>query len=228
MKGLLNPPPVTAALEQGIEGAGISREEALLLIEHAELRPFLQAAAAVRDRFKGRTVSYSKRGFIPLTHLCRDYCGYCTFRADPTADSKPYMTPQEVISVAEAGRRAGCKEALFSLGDQPEMIFPEARAFPRSEGFERTLQYLAAMTQLVLDEVGLLPHSNPGIMGAGDLEHLGESNASLGLILRTPVERTTTYKVRRVFQRADLNEFLPRERMAMQTENSMVRDQVGY
>ena len=136
-------------------------------MEAAEPASLFQAAAAVRDRRKGRTVSYSKKVFIPLTHLCRDYCGYCTFRADPEAGRQPYMTPDEVLAVAEAGRRAGCKEALFSLGDQPERIFPEAREFLRDWASQRTLEYLAAMTELVLDKTGLLPHSNPGRDGRG-------------------------------------------------------------
>jgi len=176
---------LTDALEHGIDGGGISRDQALLLIEKADLDSLLQAATAVRIQSKGHTASYSKKVFIPLTHLCRDYCGYCTFRADPTADAELFMTPHDVLAVAEAGRRAGCKEALFSLGDQPEAVFPEARAFLRKQGFERTLEYLAAMTQLVLDETGLLPHSNPGIMGARDLERLKESNVSLGLMLES-------------------------------------------
>src|ERR1700730_10194303 len=117
------------ALERGEEGRGLSREDALLLIEEASLESLLIAASSLRDRLKGRIVSYSKKVFIPLTHLCRDYCGYCTFRSDPVAGRSPYMTPDEVLAVAEAGARAGCKEALFSLGDQPERIFREARAF---------------------------------------------------------------------------------------------------
>lgn len=188
MKGLASPSQVVTALDRGIEG-GISREQALLLIEHADLSSLLQAAAVVRNRSKGPTVSYSKKVFIPLTHLCRDYCGYCTFRADPAPGLHPYMTPDEVLAVAEAGRRAGCKEALFSLGDQPERIFPEARKFLCKMGFGRTLEYLAAMTQLVLDETGLLPHSNPGIMGAEDLERLRESNVSMGLMLESTSSR---------------------------------------
>jgi len=189
MKGLTTTLQMTDALEQGIEGRGISRDQARLLIEKAELDPLLQAATAVRMQSKGHTVSYSKKVFIPLTHLCRDYCGYCTFRADPTTDGELFMTPHDVLAVAEAGQRAGCKEALFSLGDQPEAIFPEARAFLRKQGFERTLEYLAAMTQLVLDETGLLPHSNPGIMGVRDLERLKESNVSLGLMLESTSSR---------------------------------------
>ena len=161
----------------------LSRNDALALIEHADLASLLQTASGLRDRGKGRHVSYSKKVFIPLTHLCRDYCGYCTFRADPMPGVAAYMTPDEVLAVAEAGARAGCKEALFSLGDQPERIFPEAREFLRKLGFERTLDYLAAMTEMVLEKTGLLPHANPGVMGASDLARLHESNVSLGLML---------------------------------------------
>jgi FO synthase len=177
------------ALERGIEGSGLSRQDALSLMEEGPLETLLEAAAAVRDRSKGRTVSYSKKVFIPLTHLCRDYCGYCTFRADPRAGVPPYMLPDEVLAVAEAGRRAGCKEALFSLGDQPERVFPEAKAFLKKLGFERTLEYLAAMSELVLEKTGLLPHSNPGLMGADDLRRLRETNVSVGLMLESASPR---------------------------------------
>src|SRR5690349_8764314 len=107
--------PVDAALDRGVQGYGLSREDALSLMNDAPLAALLDAAASVRDHSKGRSVSYSRKVFIPLTHLCRDYCGYCTFRSDPQAGVRPYMTPDEVLAVAEAGRRAGCKEALFSL-----------------------------------------------------------------------------------------------------------------
>ena len=110
---------VDTALERGLQGRGLSREDALSLMTEAPLDALLEAAAALRDRFKGRFVSYSKKVFIPLTHLCRDYCGYCTFRSDPQPGMRAYMLPDEVLAVAEAGRKAGCKEALFSLGDQP-------------------------------------------------------------------------------------------------------------
>jgi len=177
------------ALERGVDGHGISREDALSLIVGAALTDLFQAAAAVRDRSKGRAVSYSRKVFIPLTHLCRDYCGYCTFRADPEAGVPAYMTPDEVLAVAEAGRRAGCKEALFSLGDQPERVFPAAKEFLRKLGFDRTLEYLAAMSELVLEKTGLLPHSNPGLMGAEDLRRLRESNVSVGLMLESASPR---------------------------------------
>ena len=176
---------VDAALDRGLAGCALSREQALFLMQECPLPTLLEVAAAVRDRGKGRFVSYSKKVFIPLTHLCRDYCGYCTFRDDPQTGVQPYMTPDEVLAVAEAGRNAGCKEALFSLGDQPERVFPEAKQFLKQLGFSRTLEYLAAMSELVLEKTGLLPHSNPGLMGAEDLRRLRETNVSVGLMLES-------------------------------------------
>lgn len=181
--------PKDPALDRGCEGRGVSREDALLLMTEAPLASLLEAAAGVRDRSKGRSVSYSRKVFIPLTYLCRDYCGYCTFRADPQAGVRPYMSPDEVLAVAEAGRLAGCKEALFSLGDQPERVFPEAKDFLQKFGFNSTLEYLAAMSELVLEKTGLLPHSNPGLMGEEDLRRLRETNVSVGLMLESASPR---------------------------------------
>jgi FO synthase len=189
MPEVATPYRVDAALERGSEGSGISREDALSLMQDCPLPALLETAATVRNRFKGSSVSYSRKVFIPLTHLCRDYCGYCTFRADPEAGVPAYMTPEEVLAVAEAGRRAGCKEALFSLGDQPELVFPEAKEFLKKMGFSRTLEYLAAMSELVLEKTGLLPHSNPGLMGLEDLRRLRETNVSLGLMLESASPR---------------------------------------
>jgi FO synthase len=189
MPGLAAPYHVDAALQVGLEGCGVTRDDALSLINEAPLPALLDAAAAVRDRFKGRSVSYSRKVFIPLTHLCRDYCGYCTFRADPQQGVQPYMLPDEVLAVAEAGRHAGCKEALFSLGDQPERVFQEAKDFLKALGFDSTLQYLAAMCELVLEKTGLLPHSNPGVMGLDDLRRLRETNISVGLMLESASPR---------------------------------------
>jgi FO synthase len=180
---------IDTALEGARSGNGIDREQALLLFEHAPLSELLSAATELRQRFKGDVVSYSRKVFIPLTHLCRDYCGYCTFRADPLAGVAAFMNPDQVLAVAEEGARAGCKEALFSLGDQPERIFPEAREFLAGWGYTRTLDYLAAMTELVLEKTGLLPHANPGVMDATDLTRLRRSNVSLGLMLESTSTR---------------------------------------
>lgn len=165
--------------------AGISREEALELWSGVALDELMHAARERRAKFHGNRVSFSKKVFIPLTRLCRDYCGYCTFRRDPGQPDGGFLKRDEVLLIAEGGRRAGCKEALFSLGDQPEKMFPEARAELRELGFERTLDYLAVMCELVLNETGLLPHSNPGVMPARDLERLKTSNASVGLMLES-------------------------------------------
>lgn len=182
-------PGIASAVDQALNtarrGCGISRDDALLLIEYAETGALCDVAAELRECFRGRTVSYSRKVFIPLTHLCRDYCGYCTFRADPAPGMAAYMTPGEVLAVAEQGVRAGCREALFSLGDQPERVFPEARDFLHRLGFASTLEYLAAMTELVLQKTGLLPHSNPGLMPPEDMARLRRSNVSLGLMLES-------------------------------------------
>ena len=161
----------------------LDRSSALRFAADAPLPDLLAAATQLRAQGKGTTVSFSKKVFIPLTTLCRDYCSYCTFRKDPGQPGAHFMTPDEVLALAEQGRAAGCKEALFSLGDQPERIFPEAREFLRRHGFGCTLDYLATMSELVLDRVGLLPHANPGVMDRPTLERLKESNASVGLML---------------------------------------------
>lgn len=161
----------------------LTREEALYQNGQAPLVDVLAAATEMRAQGKGTVVTFSKKVFIPLTTLCRDYCSYCTFRKDPGQPGAHFMTPEEVIAFAERARAAGCKEALFSLGDQPEKIFPEAREFLRAQGFSRTLDYLAAMCELVLEKTGLLPHANPGVMDRSALERLKDSNASVGLML---------------------------------------------
>ena len=179
------------ALAAAREGR-VTRETASSLIrarEGDELESLLAEASSLRDRVKGRLITYSKKVFIPLTNLCRDYCGYCTFRKDPNQPGARTMTPDEVIGVAEAGARLGCKEALFSLGDRPEAIFPEMRETLARLGHRTTLSYLARMCERVLNETGLLPHANPGLMGRKDLEALRRFNPSMGLMLETTSER---------------------------------------
>jgi len=161
----------------------LTRDDVLALAAQSSLAELLSAATELRAQGKGNVISYSKKVFIPLTTLCRDYCSYCTFRKDPGQPGAHFMTPDEVLALAEQGRRAGCKEALFSLGDQPERIFPEAGEFLLKQGFNRTLDYLAAMSELVLEKVGLLPHANPGVMDHAALVRLKDSNSSVGLML---------------------------------------------
>ncbi|MCU1315070.1 MAG: cofG [Candidatus Acidoferrum typicum] len=176
-------PEVDESLARAHKGAAVDREAALLFGEQAPLLALLAAATEIRGAGKVNVVSFSKKVFIPLTTLCRDYCSYCTFRKDPGQPGAHFMTPEEVLALAELGRQAGCKEALFSLGDQPERIFPEASEFLGKQGFTRTLDYLAAMCELVLEKTGLLPHANPGVMDRAALVRLKDSNASVGLML---------------------------------------------
>ena len=166
---------------------GISRSDASRLIRAVggELLDLLREASAVRDARTGGVVTYSRKVFIPLTNLCRDRCGYCTFAREP-ADVKAHtMTPDEVLAVARAGRKAGCKEALFSLGDKPELRYPEYREWLEQRGFGSTIEYLQAMCQLVFEETGLLPHANPGVLSREEMEQLRPVNASMGMMLET-------------------------------------------
>jgi 7,8-didemethyl-8-hydroxy-5-deazariboflavin synthase CofG subunit len=169
----------------------ISHAEACRLIETpaAALDELLARAAEVRDRGRGRTVTFSAKVFVPLTTLCRDYCGYCTFRRDPGESGARTLTPDEVVALAQAGGRLGAKEALFSLGDKPEAVFPEHREFLRRHGHRTTLGYLRAVCARVLAETPLLPHANPGVMSERDLSALREVNVSMGLMLETVAER---------------------------------------
>jgi 7,8-didemethyl-8-hydroxy-5-deazariboflavin synthase CofG subunit len=176
---------VSEFLASARESGSLEREAALCVALEAPLAELLRAATEVRAGGKGTTVSFSRKVFIPLTTLCRDYCGYCTFRKDPGQPGAHFMTPEEVLALAERARAFGCKEALFSLGDQPERIFPEAREFLQRQGFARTLDYAAAMSEMVLERTGLLPHANPGVMDRAALGRFKESNASVGLMLET-------------------------------------------
>ena len=150
-----------------------------------ELPGLLAAARAVKERFRPGGITYSRKVFLPLTNLCRDYCGYCTFRHDPSEPDAHTMTPAEVLAVVRAGEKLGCREALFSLGDKPELAFPEMRVKLRALGFKSTLHYLEAMCELVLQESSLLPHANPGLMSAEWVARLGNVCPSLGLMLET-------------------------------------------
>jgi len=168
-------------------GEPISREDAVQLIGCAdeELPDLLAAARAARERFKPGVITYSRKVFLPLTNLCRDYCGYCTFRRDPGEPGAHTMTPEAVLAVCRSGGKLGCTEALFSLGDKPELLFPEMRETLRQLGYKSTLHYLEAMCELVLRETSLLPHPNPGLLSAEWIARLAVVSPSMGLMLET-------------------------------------------
>ncbi|ABG03942.1 FO synthase subunit 1 / FO synthase subunit 2 [Rubrobacter xylanophilus DSM 9941] len=174
-----------------VEAGGLGREEARELagLVAADPLPAMEAAAETRDRAFGVRVSYSRKVFIPLTRLCRDNCGYCTFARPPREGERAYLSPEEVLEIARAGAEAGCKEALFTLGDKPEKRYPEARRELEEMGFGTTVEYLAHCCRLVLEETGLLPHANPGVLSEGEVRALREVSVSQGIMLETVSER---------------------------------------
>jgi FO synthase len=166
----------------------IAPEDALSLVA-ADLPALMARAAALRDEGHGRTVSYSRKIFIPLTQLCRDSCQYCTFAHPPRRGERAYLDADQVLAIARAGAAAGCREALFTLGDKPELRYRVARDELAATGHATTLSYLAEMAALVLRETGLLPHINAGVMSADDIATLRGVSVSQGLMLETAAER---------------------------------------
>jgi 7,8-didemethyl-8-hydroxy-5-deazariboflavin synthase CofG subunit len=168
-------------------GQPLSREMAcqLIRVRDEALPELLAAAVETKQRFKPGIITYSRKVFIPLTNLCRDYCGYCIFRRDPGQPGAHTMTPDEVLQVVRAGEKLCCTEALFSLGDKPELAFPEMRETLHRLGYKSTLHYLEAMCELVLRESTLLPHPNPGLLSAEWIARLAAVSPSMGLMLET-------------------------------------------
>lgn len=144
--------------------------------------PLFAEARELRDQAHGRTVTYSRKVFIPLTTLCRDRCTYCTFAKPPGAGGV-YLEPEEVLAVARAGDEAGCTEALFTLGDRPEDRWPQAAEFLAGKGLGSTIEYVAEMSAMVRSETSLYPHANPGLMGDAEMKLLRPTNPSMGLML---------------------------------------------
>ena len=145
------------------------------------------AASRRRDECFGRRVTWSPKVFVPLTRLCRDRCGYCTFATAPARLRSPYLTPDEVLAVARAGAAAGCHEALFTLGERPEDRYPVARRWLEEAGYDSTVDYLVAACRLVLEQTGLLPHANAGALSAPELARLRTVTASQGMMLESLV-----------------------------------------
>lgn len=152
--------------------------------------PLLRAAAALRDEAHGRTVTYSRKVFVPITTLCRDTCTYCTFVKPPGAGGE-YLTPEDVLAIVTVGEEHGCTEALLTLGDRPEDKWPQAVEFLERHGHGTTLEYVAAMSQLIRSETRLFPHANPGLMSDHDIEALRPTNVSMGLMLENISDRLT-------------------------------------
>ncbi|HTW20198.1 MAG TPA: bifunctional FO biosynthesis protein CofGH [Mycobacteriales bacterium] len=183
------------ALRRADDGKALDRTEAEVLLQArgADLDRLAGIASRVRDAGlaalgRAGTVTYSRKVFVPLTRLCRDRCHYCTFATTPGRLPAPYLTPDEVLDITRRGATAGCKEALFTLGDNPEARWKPARDWLDAHGFDSTLGYLRAMAIRVLEETGLLPHLNPGVMTWQDLQRLKPVAPSMGLMLETTAD----------------------------------------
>lgn len=171
------------------DDASISERDALALADSTATEALAAAAGAMRDLHFGRTLSYSRKVFIPLTQLCRNVCHYCTFAKAPRAIVEPYILPDDAVARARAGAQAGCKEALFTLGERPEHRYKAARDFLAAHGFASTLEYLRHVAERVLKETGVLPHINAGTMSRDEMAMLRPVAASMGLMLESASAR---------------------------------------
>ena len=166
-----------------------SAVEASLIVERYNLDTLMKQAAQIRDQGHGTNVSYSRKVFIPLTQLCRDVCHYCTFASPPKRGESAYLSPDKILDIAKKGAESGCHEALFTLGDKPELRYRLAREELTALGHDTTLSYLEEMARLVIDETGLLPHLNPGVMTACEIANLRKVSVSQGIMLESVSER---------------------------------------
>ena len=160
----------------------------LTLLNSYELSDLMQKAREIRGD-DSKIITYSKKVFIPLTELCRDVCHYCTFAKAPKKLDSPYLEPEKVLSIAEQGKAQYVKEALFTLGEKPEMRYQVAKDHLEKLGFKTTIEYLGSMSKLVYEETGLLPHLNPGNMTIEEMEKLRECSVSMGIMLESSSER---------------------------------------
>jgi FO synthase len=170
-------------------GPRLTRDDALVLVDERDVDALMRAAAERRDAAHGNVVTYSRKVFIPLTHLCRDVCHYCTFARAPRRTDAPYLSIEQVLAIARAGAATGCKEALFTLGDKPELRYRVAREALSRLGHATTLSYLAQAARAVLDETGLFPHMNPGVYAGADIAALRKVSVSQGIMLESAAER---------------------------------------
>lgn len=177
--------------DAALQGQALSDQEARSLADWTDLPPLLATATSLRDQVHQNRISYSRKVFIPLTQLCRDVCHYCTFAQPPRPGQRAYLTRDEILAIAREGARAGCHEALFTLGDKPERRYKVAARELAEAGHETTISYLAEMAELVLKETGLLPHANPGVMTAEEMALLRRVSVSQGIMLESVSRRLT-------------------------------------
>ena len=209
------------SLERVASGAALSDDEAMALASAGgQLEVELcSVASELRDRGRGRVITFSPKVFIPLTRLCRDFCGYCTFRQSPEESDGLYLTVDEVLSVARAGQRLGCTEALFTLGERPEQRYTEASEWLSDRGYRTTHEYLSRMCRTVFEETELLPHGNPGTMSRRELEALQPTNPSIGIMLESSSAR--------LYEPGGPHEFAPSKRPRVRLRTMELAGELG-
>lgn len=176
-------------LDDVLFGKEIGREEAYALMHSSNAEQLSELANRIRKIRKGNITTYSRKVFIPLTNLCRDTCSYCTYKREPSDPKAVMMKPEQVLEIAQKGKKARCTEALFMTGERPEQKYDEARQWLKSLGYSSTIEYITHMSELVLKNTGLLPHTNPGNMTKEEMIELKRSNPSLGMMLENVSER---------------------------------------
>ena len=177
-------------LTRALEKPGLlTRQDAAQLLVHCPTDMLVESAGRVRDAGKPAVVTYSRKVFINLVNLCRDTCSYCTYKKEPGDPMLSMLGPEEVLTIAEAGRKMRCTEALFVTGERPEQRYPQARDWLQSLGYSSTVDYIAEMGELVLEKTGLLPHTNAGSLAKKEMEKLRGTNPSMGVMLETSSER---------------------------------------
>ncbi len=209
------------SLDHVASGAALSDVEAFAFVDAdgQSTADLCAAASELRHRGRGRVVTFSPKVFLPLTRLCRDFCGYCTFRQSPEQSDGLYLTVDEVLSVARAGQRLGCTEALFTLGERPEQRYPEAAEWLAGRGYRTTLEYLSQMCRTVFEETDLLPHGNPGTMSRRELEALQPTNPSIGIMLESSSPR--------LYEPGGPHEFAPSKRPRVRLRTMELAGELG-
>src|SRR5919197_3922217 len=176
-------------LEKSLEGKMISKTDAVEIINSDQSDEIAYVARNIRNRIKRKSMTYSRKVFINLVNLCRDKCNYCTYKREPSDTLASMMTPNQVLTIAETGKRFRCTEALFVTGERPEQRYEEARKWLRSVGHSSTVEYIREMSEMVLQKTGLLPHTNSGTLTKKEMSTLKDTNVSLGMMLESSSER---------------------------------------
>lgn len=180
---------VSEILIKSLSGRSLTKNEILLLMDSDEIDPLLYSASFLRNAHKEKIITYSRKIFINIINLCKDYCNYCTYRKDPSSKKAVLMKPNEILELAEIGKKYKCTEALIVSGERPEQRYEEAKNWLSSLNYRSTVEYVSDVSEKIVRKTGLLPHSNLGILSIDEMKMLKDNNVSLGLMLESSSER---------------------------------------